>query len=227
MATFAEKVIEFNSRLDFSGLLPNGIKTMNPFKENKEILTISKKFYEKFYNDCNKRKFIIGINPGRLGAGITGIPFTDTKRLTENCKIHIESVTSHEPSSAFMYDVIEKFGGPEQFYSQFYITSVCPLGFIAKNKKGNWINCNYYDYDELYTTMESFILWSLKKQINFGVDKLKCYVLGKKNAKFLTMLNNKEKLFDSIVTFEHPRYIQQYKSKLKSTYISVYLSHLR
>ncbi len=226
MTSFANKVIKFNKELDYPGKLPNEIRVLNPFKENKEITSISKAFYSKFYNDNNKRKLIIGINPGRLGAGATGIPFTDTKRLTEICNINVESIKTHEPSSVFVYEMIAKYGGAEKFYNDYYITSISPLGFIEQNKKRNWVNCNYYDYEELFSALHSFILSSLKKQISFGIDTKTCYLLGKKNAKYFKLINDKEKLFDSIVVFDHPRYIEQYKSKLKDKYISEYLNKL-
>lgn len=226
MTTFANRVIQFNKELSFSEKLPNGIRIMNPFKDNKEVIPITKIFYNKFYNDNQKRKLILGINPGRLGAGATGIPFTDTKRLSEMCGIQIESVTTHEPSSVFVYELIEKYGGAEKFYSDYYINSICPLGFIEQNKKENWVNCNYYDYDELFITMRDFLIICLKKQISFGIHTDTCFVLGKKNAKFLKLINEKEKLFNSIVEFDHPRYIEQYKSKLKDKYITEYLSKL-
>ncbi len=59
---------------------------MNPFKENPDALAISSAFYKKYYDDHRMRRLILGINPGRFGAGVTGIPFTDTKRLTEKCR---------------------------------------------------------------------------------------------------------------------------------------------
>ncbi|MCG2460642.1 DUF4918 family protein [Flavobacteriaceae bacterium F89] len=226
MANFAEKVINFNKELQFSTPLYRGIRTMNPFKENGEIISIIEAFYGKFYGDTEKRKMILGINPGRLGAGITGIPFTDTKRLTENCGIGIESVKSHEPSSVFIYELIDAYGGSTKFYQDFYINSVCPLGFIEKNKKGNWVNRNYYDYRELFLATKNFIIWSLRKQIQFGIDTTTCYVLGKKNAKFLKIINDEQHLFDEIIVFDHPRYIVQYKTKEKDRYVSEYLSEL-
>ena len=109
MSTFGNKIIEFNKHLNFRNKLPEKIQVMNPFKENGESLLISEKFYTKFYSDNNKRKFIIGINPGRFGAGVTGIPFTDTKRLIDKCGIEINTTTTHEPSSAFIYELIEKY----------------------------------------------------------------------------------------------------------------------
>src|SRR5271170_1920364 len=129
MTTFSSKVIQFNKQLSFTEELPNGIRVMNPFKDNKEIISITEIFYNKFYNDNRKRKLILGINPGRLGAGSTGIPFTDTKRLAGICNIKSASFNTHEPSSVFVYDVIEKYGGAENFYANFYIHSICPLGF--------------------------------------------------------------------------------------------------
>lgn len=226
MATFAEKVIEFNNNLEFTGKLPENIKIMNPFKENKEVLPISSQFYNKFYNDNETRKLILGINPGRFGAGVTGIPFTDTKRLADVCKIEIDSVSTHEPSSVFVYEMIEHYGGAEKFYGNYFITAMSPLGFIIKNSKGNWINCNYYDFEELFYAVKPFIIETLKKQVDFGVDTKICYVLGKKNAKYVNLINRQEKLFDSVVALDHPRFIQQYKSKFKDQYISDYLSKL-
>lgn len=226
MTTFANKVIQFNKQLSFNDKLPNGIRIMNPFQDNSEIIPITEVFYNKFYNDNKKRKLILGINPGRLGAGATGIPFTDTKRLQEICNIKIGTVNTHEPSSVFIYDLIEKYGGTTKFYDDFYINSICPLGFIEKNQKQNWVNCNYYDYNELFLTMQNFITTTLKKQISFGIDTNVCYVLGKKNAKFLKHINEKAKLFSSIVSFDHPRYIEQYKSKQKDKYITEYLNKL-
>ena len=86
MLTFADHVIAFNQTLDFSGKLPDGINIMNPFKGNDEIIAVSSLFYRTFYNDHKKRHLILGINPGRFGAGVTGVPFTDTKRLKNECK---------------------------------------------------------------------------------------------------------------------------------------------
>jgi hypothetical protein len=110
---------------------------MNPFLENPETLVVMKEFYEKFYNDNRKRKFIIGINPSRHGAGVTGVPFTDTKNLEKYCGIKMTSARTHEISSVFMYDMIEEFGGVEKFYSQFYINSPFPLAITRKTKMDN------------------------------------------------------------------------------------------
>ena len=85
--TFAQQVIQFNSSLKLTTPLPANIAVMNPFAENPRALEISSQFYQKYYTDTKPRKLILGINPGRHGAGITGIPFTDTKRLKEFCDL--------------------------------------------------------------------------------------------------------------------------------------------
>jgi hypothetical protein len=122
--------------------------------------------------------------------------------------------------------MIRAYGGSEKFYSHYYINSICPLGFIEKNKKGNWVNCNYYDYPELFEATKDFIITTLKEQIAFGIDTSVCYILGKKNAKFFKKINEEAKLFDSFVVFDHPRYIVQYKLKQKEAYIEKYLNEL-
>ena len=85
--TFGEKVIDFNLNLKYSGLLPDGFRVLNPYLDNPETLDVMQQFYHKYYNDSEIRKFIIGINPSRHGAGVTGVPFTDTKRLKDICGI--------------------------------------------------------------------------------------------------------------------------------------------
>jgi len=129
----SDKINAFNKDLHFEGSLPGSIGILNPFKEEAVYRTACH-FYDKYYNDDRPRKLILGINPGRLGAGATGIPFTDPKRLREVCGLSFEGPLLHEPSSVFVYDVIAAYGGPESFYSAFYINSVCPLGFVIKDK---------------------------------------------------------------------------------------------
>ncbi|MBX2922166.1 MAG: SMUG2 DNA glycosylase family protein [Chitinophagaceae bacterium] len=226
MKTIAEKIISFNSKLHYPGLLPDGYSVLNPFQENPETMEVMKNFYHKFYNDNNKRRFIIGINPSRHGAGLTGVPFTDTKRLDAICGIRMQSAYSHEVSSVFMYDMMEQYGGVKKFYTRFYINSPFPLAIVRINKLGKWLNANYYDEDDLFEAVKPFMIKMLKKQIAFGLHTDTVYVLGKKNEAFLRRINKTEKLFGQFITLEHPRFIQQYKSKLKDAYIDKYLALL-
>jgi len=224
MKTFADKIISFNKNIVFDGQLPKNIGIMNPFKENKEALEISTKFYKKFYNDNYKRYLILGINPGRFGAGVTGVPFTDTKRLLNECGLEYLGKATHEPSATFIYEMINAYGGAKKFYRKFYIHSVCPLGFTILNDKGKEINYNYYDSRELTEMAYKFILDNIKKQISFGISTDVCICFGTgKNEKFLRKINDEFHFFKKIIPLEHPRFIMQYKSKSKQLYIDKYL----
>lgn len=228
MQTFADRVIEFNRKVEFRGTLPEGISIMNPFRSGDDyILEVSSAFYRKFYDDNRPRRLILGINPGRFGAGFTGVPFTDTKRLTAECGIPYNGKQTHEPSSVFVYEVIKAYGGPERFYSNFYITSVCPLGFTQRGANGREKNYNYYDRPDLIVAVMDFIIWNIREQITMGVSTEVCYCLGTgKNEKFLRTLNEKHRFFDRIVAMEHPRFIMQYRSASRDEYVRKYLSLL-
>ncbi len=220
---FGEKVVVFNQNLKYHGKLPKDFQVMNPFLDNPETLVVMKQFYDKFYSDNRSRKFVIGINPSRHGAGVTGVPFTDTKRLESACGIRMESARTHEVSSVFLYEMIEAYGGAATFYKDFYINSPFPLAITRKGKNGIYVNANYYDDKELFTAVEGFMVESLKKHISLGLNTSEVFVLGVKNAAFLKKINDREKLFEQMTVLEHPRYIQQYKSKEKEFYIDKYL----
>lgn len=227
--TFADHVIRFNQSLELKKSLPPDIRVMNPFREYPEALEASTTFYKKYYADQKSRFIILGINPGRLGAGVTGIPFTDTKRLEAACQIRIQgNITTHEPSSVYVYDLIDRLGGPQTFYSNFYINSVCPLGFVKKNTKGREVNFNYYDSNELTLAVSDFIQESLHQQLSFGIRTEIAFCLGNnKNINFLQKLNDTHHFFDEIVPLEHPRYIMQYKLKEKETFLQKHLNLLQ
>jgi len=225
MKTFAEKIISFNKKISFDDTLPKGISIMNPFKENGEAMLISSEFYKKYYSDHHKRHMILGINPGRFGAGVTGVPFTDTKRLLNECGIQFSGKETHETSAVFIYEMIHAYGGAKKFYTDFYIQSICPLGFTATNKKGKEVNYNYYDSKELTEAVFDFIIANIRKQISFGISTDVCFCFGTgKNEKFLKKINEQFKFFKKIIALEHPRFIMQYKSKSKQFYIEKYLA---
>ena len=222
--TFADRVINFNTHLAYNDALPKGFDVLNPYMDNPETMEVMRAFYHKFYNDNRKRKFIIGINPSRYGAGVTGVPFTDTKRLESECGIVMKSAHTHEVSSVFMYDMIKAYGGVTKFYNDFYINSPFPLAIVRKASDGKWLNANYYDEEALFKSLKDYMIATLKKHIALGVDTQKVFVLGKKNATFLQKLNKEAALFGEMVVLEHPRFIQQYKSKEKQLYIDKFLA---
>ena len=148
--SWAEEILDFQFKLSIpSEIIPAGINVLYPLRDNESVKEIMQLFYNRYYNDHNPRKLILGINPGRFGAGVTGIPFTDTRRLEEECQISFPEIKTHEPSSVFIYEVIKAFGGPERFYSEFFITSLVPLG-LTQEKKGRAVNFNYYYLFDLF-----------------------------------------------------------------------------
>ncbi|SDC11031.1 SMUG2 DNA glycosylase family protein [Niabella drilacis] len=226
MKTVAEKIIAFNKKLQYKGALPPGFRVLNPFRENPETFPVMEQFYSRFYNDHHQRRLIIGINPSRHGAGLTGVPFTDTKRLDKVCGIRMHSVSSHEVSSVFMYEMIEQYGGVNLFYRHFYINSPFPLAIVRQASPGKWLNANYYDDPALFEAVKPFMIRSLRQHISIGMDTKKAFVLGKKNETFIRKLNQATPMFDELITLEHPRFIQQYRSRYKQEYIDKYLQLL-
>ena len=213
--TFSDRIIKFYRSLQIDTPLPDGISVMNPYMKQ-EVIDACKTFYDKFYNDSKGRRLILGINPGRFGAGVTGIPFTDPVRLENDCGIENDFEKKEELSSGFIYRLIDIMGGPSHFYSHYYIGAVSPLGFVKNGK-----NYNYYDSRELMHKLKPFIIKSLAEQVGLGINSRKCYCLGQgKNYEYLKTLNNELKLFDIIVPLPHPRWVMQYRRKSLNRYLS-------
>lgn len=224
--TLGERIVDFNLTLQFKGALPPGFRVLNPFLENPETPAVMRAFYERFYADHQPRRFMIGINPSRHGAGVTGVPFTDTKRLESDCGITMASAHTHEVSSVFMYDLIRAYGGASAFYTDIYINSPFPLA-IVRDRNGKEVNANYYDDKALFQAVEEFMIESLRAHVRLGLDTSRAFVLGVKNRTFVDKLNKRARLFDELVTLEHPRYIQQYRSRHKQFYIDKFLTALK
>jgi len=206
--TFADRILDFYASLEIEEKLPEGIEILNPYKKP-EVMDACTTFYNKYYNDSKGRVMILGINPGRFGAGVTGIPFTDPVCLQKECGIKNRFDKRGELSSDFIYRLINKMGGPDHFYRHFYLGAVSPLGFVKAGK-----NYNYYDSRELTHTLKSFIIKSLVEQIGFGIVFKRVYVLGQgKNYDYLKMLNLDLKLFDELIPLPHPRWVMQYRRK--------------
>jgi hypothetical protein len=221
MITFADHILSFLKDLELNIHLPHDIEVMNPFKD-KPALQVCSMFYKKYYDDNDQRSMIIGINPGRFGAGVTGVPFTDPIRLKKECGIDNHLQQKQELSSLFVYDVIHAYGGVKKFYGDFYITAVSPLGFTKHGK-----NLNYYDDKELQRDIKPFVIDCMNRQLEFGIDRKVAFCLGDgKNFKYVSKLNEEHKFFDKIIPLSHPRFIMQYKLKKKEEYIQSYLEKL-
>jgi len=219
---FAKKLIDFYQSLRPPRNLPRDIEILFPQKDP-QVIELIKKFFEKYFNDTRPRRLMLGINPGRYGAGITGVNFTAPRQLKENCGIDHHLDLTSELSAEFIYDMIGEYGGVKKFYTNWFIGSVCPLGFVKNGK-----NINYYDDKKLMAAVTTFIIDCIHKQIAIGFSTDKCLCIGgEKNFKFLSGLNNEHKWFGEIVPLPHPRFILQYRRKQKDQFIHQYLSALR
>jgi hypothetical protein len=190
--------------------------------KDEQVQQFNQQFYSKYYNDDNPRIFLIGINPGRFGGGLTAIPFTDPIHLEDTLNIKNDLPKRHELSSRFVYDVVKHFGGPDKFFNNCYLTAVSPLGFIMKDK-----NINYYDNQAIVKQYESqFIMW-LKRQIDFGANTKIAFSLGRgKNYDYLKKINKQNKLFDKILALPHPRWVMQYRFKKRHEYVDFYCDQI-
>lgn len=219
--SFADKAIKYFNGLKTPALNLNQTELLNPYS-SKEVKEIVRKFFRKFYDDDNERIFIIGINPGRFGGGLTGISFTDPVALREQCGIENNLGNQKELSSKFIYSVANRFGGVEKFFSKVFLTALYPFALLKKGK-----NYNYYDDKVLAEYLKSEIVKNIKSQIKFGAYRDFAILLGKKNAIYFEPLNSEYKFFKKIIVVEHPRYIMQYKLKQMNDYIKKYIKAVK
>lgn len=217
MISFADKAIKYFLNLKTPVNLPEEIYITNPYNK-RDVKEAVKKFYTRYFNDQNKRTFILGINPGRFGGALTGISFTDPVALREECGIENDLGNKKELSSEFIYMVITEYGGTEKFFSKYFLSALYPLAILKDGK-----NYNYYDNKKLFELTKTDIIESLKAQTGFGANKKVGISLGKKNGDYLKSFNEELKLFDRVEVLDHPRFIMQYRRELLNKYIDEYL----
>ena len=78
--SFGQRVLDFNQSLQPDWQLPPEVELLHPF-DQAGTWRATKQFYHRYYADEKPRIAILGINPGRFGAGVTGVPFTDPVTL--------------------------------------------------------------------------------------------------------------------------------------------------
>lgn len=221
METFADRLMEYYRKLSAPQGLPRDVEVMNPY-QNATTFDVASKFHHQYYADDHERYVCFGINPGRLGAGITGVPFTDPIRLKEVCGIDHPFENRAELSSKLIYEMIEAFGGPQAFFAKFYISAVSPLGYIREG-----INLNYYDIKGYKGLFEEYAVAEIRKQLPLGLSRKTAFSIGKgQNIKFLNWLNDRHQLFEEIIPLPHPRWVMQYRLKRKSEFIQEYVDAL-
>ena len=222
MKNWSDLLLQFYTDIHPPSDLPHGIEWLYPQKDA-AVLGVVDSFLKKYFNDRQPRQLLLGINPGRFGAGITGVNFTAPRQLSKDCGIRHPFPDGTELSAEFIYDMTHHYGGVEKFFSQNFIGSVCPLGFVKDRK-----NINYYDDPELLRAVEPFIIKNLEKLISFPVKRETCFSIGgEKNFKYLSRLNSRYHWFHRIIPLPHPRFIMQYRRKRKQEFIEMYVRVLR
>ena len=220
--SFGGAILDFFDALEPPGGLPDGVEILWPYG-NPETRRVMRAYYEGFYGDSEARVFLIGINPGRFGAGVTGICFTDPVRLAEDCGIAHDLSGGRELSSDFVYRMIAEYGGVGEFCSRFYLTALSPVGFVRDGK-----NLNYYDVKGLTERLDAWMADAMDRQLAAGADRRVAFSMGQgKNFEALTAFNDRHGFFDRVKPLPHPRWVLQYRRRRLDEFIGVYLDALR
>ncbi len=112
----------------------SGISILSDFMQNWESI---ERFNKKYYGEKLPKTVLCGINPGKNGAGKTGVPFLDFKSLSKIMDDIDRNDT--ERSAQFFYDVVKEIG-VSSFYKSFYVTNISWVGYLKSGK-----NLNYHD----------------------------------------------------------------------------------
>lgn len=218
--TWAEHILSYHADIEPTIPLPESVEWIHPYKDP-EVQRCMTEFYNRFFQDNKPRTLILGINPGRFGAGVTGIPFTDPVKL-QQLGISNSFEKRRELSSDFIYDMIEGYGGPELFYSHFYLTAALPFGLLKNGK-----NLNYYDSTAIKKNAEPAIVAQINSFMTWDVSTEKAFCLGMgKNAEYLSHLNQIHHWWKTLVSLPHPRWILQYNRKAVREYIDQFVKIL-
>lgn len=220
--TFASRIMDYTEKLRPDWPVPDDVEILYPY-DQEDTLRCMHTFYRTYYADKKRRIFLFGINPGRFGAGVTGVPFTDPIRLVERCGIDNPFPKRAELSSIFVYEFIDAFGGEAAFFENFCLSSLSPLGFIKDGK-----NYNYYDDKTLQAAVEPYILDYLKDLLSFGAKPQVALCMGRgKNYQFFQHFNEQHQLFEQVIPLPHPRWVMQYRRKRMDEFTQEYVEALR
>lgn len=145
--TFKEKYSEI--------LRSQNIGILSEFLDNKDNIV---EFQKKYVQPNSPKIVMCGINPGRKGAGITGIPFIDTYSLSK--LIPGITNTKSEKSAKFFFSIIEEIG-INKFYRNVHVTNMSCLGFY-KLDKGTNVN-----YNSLPTEIQNVLIDKFVEEMGF------------------------------------------------------------
>jgi len=219
---FGSSVAAYLTSLQFTGSIPQDFEVLNPYVFP-EVCRVVTAVCHRYYSDAPPRIGVWGINPGRLGAGLTGLSFTDPVSLRSVLGVTSTIVGRTEPSAQFIADVIRAYGGPESFYHDVYLSALSPLGFLRNGK-----NVNFYD-DPVFT--KNIVPWideQVSIQESFGLRRGTAVILGKgKLQSFVERSLRERRGWEHVTYLEHPRFVAQYRRSEWSRYVDLYVNTIR
>jgi hypothetical protein len=220
--TFGERIERFLTSLTLPITLPSGISVLDPYRDP-VVQQIVHEFCQRFYASDSPRVAVWGINPGRFGAGVTGLSFTDPAALRTLYGIETSLQGRRELSAEFIERMIVAYGGPQSYYHDVYMSAISPLGFV---KDG--ININFYDDPALKRAIIPFALESIAAAHEAGVRSDVCVVLGTGSLKAFVEREIRPVIgWKQVAYLEHPRYIMQYRRKEVPAFVEKYCGTIR
>mgnify|MGYP001222854257 CR=1 FL=1 len=108
------------------------IEILHGFIENTDLV---RRFYRTYYQYKSERIVLCRINPGRKGAGKTGIPFLDFKSVSKLLPDIMKK--DKENSTQFIWSVINEIGR-DIFFKNVYMTNISWFGFTRNGRNYNY-----------------------------------------------------------------------------------------
>ena len=169
-------------------------------------------FWQTYYGSSVPRVVICGINPGRHGAGKTGIPFLDFQSLAQ--LIPGVERSDSEGSAGFFYQVVKRVGA-SAFFPTFYVTNIASVGFACEGKN---LNYNELPGPALEIVERNFLLEMAVVQPTHIIS------LGEVVHATVNKLMGKE--VDCTRRLPHPSWITTYRRNESEKWLSHYLAEL-
>ncbi|HCN83894.1 MAG TPA: hypothetical protein DIT07_09790 [Sphingobacteriaceae bacterium] len=158
MITIAEDYFSFYEtfKSKYSVILKNkNIGILSEFLDNKNHII---EFHKRYVQSNSPKVVICGINPGRFGAGKTGIPFIDFNSLSQMLP-NIEKKEA-EKSAKFFFSIVQEFG-VDTFYQKFHVTNMSWYGFYHLKTRKN------INYNNLPTEIQNLLIDKFLEEMRF------------------------------------------------------------
>lgn len=219
---FGRFVEHFLSNVTVGVELPADVQVLRPYTDP-EVRRVLRLMCRKYYAGGHPRVGVWGINPGRFGAGVTGLSFTDPWAVAHDLGIPTTLEGRRELSAEFISRVIAAYGGAQKFYRDVYMSALCPLGFTRHD-----VNINFYDDVQLAKTIRSKIIEWMSQALDAGVRRDVTIVLGAgKLRSFMEKHIRTDVGLAEVVYLDHPRYIMQYRRRDVEAYVELYVETIR